>query len=314
MIILFGRPWLSQEARARLLAAASLAALASAAACALACCSAAWSRAACCAAACCRACCSAATSGSAGRAAAPPEGSRIRRGFRRRCGPGVGRAARLRCRGGVRPGGRHRARRGPRRAGRRRDEDGRSPRSRPQPATARPQYAGSTDRTGRHPCGRPPIGAPHARRRAPAQSRDDGSTSVHPIVDDGDVRVTATGRPPQPGYRTMPKCNARWGSKRSSCSFTRTTAGRWRSAARSLTAASDDQLTGELQREQVETGTRPCRDLSELDASCAGPGPGRARRPTRPAPSWPRWPPHRCPCGRRSPPAPGTGGWSSGSG
>jgi carboxylate-amine ligase len=33
-----------------------------------------------------------------------------------------------------------------------------------------------------------------------------------------------------------------------------------------LTAATDDQLTGELQREQVETGTRPCRELTELDA------------------------------------------------
>ena len=33
-----------------------------------------------------------------------------------------------------------------------------------------------------------------------------------------------------------------------------------------LTAASDEQLTGELQREQVETGTHPCRDLAELDA------------------------------------------------
>ncbi len=33
-----------------------------------------------------------------------------------------------------------------------------------------------------------------------------------------------------------------------------------------LTAATgDDELTGELQREQVETGTRPCRDLAELD-------------------------------------------------
>ena len=32
-----------------------------------------------------------------------------------------------------------------------------------------------------------------------------------------------------------------------------------------LTADADDELTGELQREQVETGTRPCRDLSELD-------------------------------------------------
>jgi glutamate---cysteine ligase / carboxylate-amine ligase len=33
-----------------------------------------------------------------------------------------------------------------------------------------------------------------------------------------------------------------------------------------LTADGDDELTGELQREQVETGTRPCRDLAELDA------------------------------------------------
>ena len=32
-----------------------------------------------------------------------------------------------------------------------------------------------------------------------------------------------------------------------------------------LTADAEDELTGELQREQVETGTRPCRDLSELD-------------------------------------------------
>ena len=31
-----------------------------------------------------------------------------------------------------------------------------------------------------------------------------------------------------------------------------------------LTAADDDELTGELQREQLETGTRPCRTLDEV--------------------------------------------------
>ena len=47
------------------------------------------------------------------------------------------------------------------------------------------------------------------------------------------------------------------------------------------------QLTGELQREQLETATRPCPTLAELGRRAApGPGRGGAGRAGRPARSW----------------------------